>query len=295
MTATLEIPINERIKQEIGRFDIFSLLKLLESLGYKSGDIFYQSNPSLASSTSICHCIDFVNQSYPKVVLVLNMGLASNNSSLPSFFQKKMDEGSIDPILFSRFLSFFDHYLIKLFLSMGTPEQNGWFFSDWRETQREYLKLLALNSASTVALLFQLCIPELAVDVVKSPRFISHVSCSFTLGSTKLGKDSFLQRNEQLTIPSLKVFLTTDELLTEFSLPWASEIKKRFRELILPILKRVNVHLQIILRARNIKDPAILSFTSRLGYCCIGNHSHFLQFLLFSGYVKDAFRYETKT
>jgi len=279
--------IQEKIKKEIQRFDVFALLKLLEGLGYKASDIFFQSNPSLSSSSSICHDIIFKGKEYPRIILIVNMGLFSNQSPLPSFFKKKMDDGSIDPIAFTKYLGFFDHYLIRTFLGVSMPEDNGWFFSDWKETLREYLKFLALNSVSTLQLLFQLCFPELKVKVVKFPRVISLYSASIILGSTILGKDSFLQKNEKLTISSLKVFLTTSEPLTDLSVPWAFEIKKRIAHLIFPLLERVNIYLQVILVMEKVRHSAHLSTTTHLGYCCIGENSRPFQFCIFSGIPKD--------
>ncbi len=279
--------IREKIKEKIQRFDIFALLKLLESLGYKASDIFFQSNPSLSSSSSVCHDILFKEKEYPRIILILNMGLFANQSALPSFFRKKMDEGSIDPIAFAKYLGFFDHYMIRTFLGVSMPEDNGWFFSDWKETLREYLKFLALNSVSTLQLFFQLCFPELKVQVVKFPRVISLHRASIILGSAILGKDSCLQKNEKLTISSLKVLLTTSEPLTDLSVPWAFEIKKRIADLIFPLLERVNIYLQVILIMEKVKDFAHLSNATHLGYCCIGENSRPFQFCIFSGYPKD--------
>ncbi len=275
------------IQEKIQRFDVFALLKLLESMGYKASDIFFQSNPSLSSSSSVCHNIIFREREYPRIILTLNMGLFANQSALPSFFRKKMDEGSINSEMFAKYLGFFDHYMIRTFLGVSMPEDSGWFFSDWKETLREYLKFLALNSVSTLQLLFQLCFPELKVQVMKFPRVINLHKASIVLGSTILGKDSFLQKNEKLTISSLKVFLTTSEPLTDLSLPWAFEIKKRIADLIFPLLERVHIYLQVVLIMENVNYFAQLSSTMYLGYCCIGKSAGPLHFCIFSGYPKN--------
>jgi hypothetical protein len=215
------------------------------------------------------------------------MGLFANQSALPSFFRKKMDEGSIDPVAFSKYLGFFDHYLIRTFLGMSMPEDNHWFFSDWQETLRLYLKFLALNSSSTLQLFFQLCFPELKVQVVKFPRVINLHKASIVLGSSILGKNSFLQKNEKLTISSFKVLLTANEPLTDLSVPWAFEIKNRMAHLIIPHLKRVNSYLQVALILERVKDFAHLSNTTHLGYCRIGENKKPAQFCIFYGYPKD--------
>lgn len=279
--------IQERIKEKIQQFDIFALLKLLEQMGYKATDIYFQSNPSFSSSSSICQEIFFLETKYPRIILVLNLGLFSNQSSLPSLFRKKMDQGSIDSVSFTKYLGFFDHYLIKVFLGVSMPEDHGWFFADWKETLRQYFKLLGLNSASTLSLLFQLCFPELKVKVLKSPRVVSWQSSSIVLGKAVLGKDCFLQKNEQLTISSLKIVLTSDEHITDQGVPWAFEIKKRMKQLIFPLMDRVNVYLQVELILENVREAARLSKTSYLNYCSLGIGPKSLRFRIFSGYPKD--------
>ena len=286
MTAQTQT-IQDRIKEKIQQFDIFALLKLLEQMGYKATDIYFQSNPSFSSSSSICQEIIFLEKKYPRIILVLNLGLFSNQSSLPSLFRKKMDQGSIDSVSFSKYLGFFDHYLIKVFLGVSMPEDHGWFFADWKETLRQYFKLLGLNSASTLSLLFQLCFPELNVKVLKSPRVVSWQSSSIVLGKAVLGKDCFLQKNERLTISSLKVVLTGDEHTTEQGIPWAFEIKKRMKQLIFPLMDRVNVYLQVELILENVREAARLSKTSYLNYCSLGIGPKSLRFRIFSGYPKD--------
>lgn len=283
----LEPTTQKKIKEEIQRFDIFALLKLLENLGYKMSDIFFQSNPSFSSSSSVCHDIIFREKGYPRIILILNMGLFANQSALPSFFRKKMDEGSIDSVAFAKYLGFFDHYMIRTFLGVSMPEDSGCFFFDWKETLREYLKFLALSSGSTLQLFFQLCFPELKVVVVKFPRVINLHKASIILGSTILGKDSFLQKNEKLTISSFKVLLTASEPLTDLSVPWPFEIRKRIADLIFPLLERVNIYLQIVLIMEKVKSFAHLSRTMHLGYSCIGENSEPLRICIFSGYPKD--------
>jgi hypothetical protein len=286
MTAAI-LTMQERIKEQIQQFDIFALMKLLDRLGYKASDIYFQSNSSLSSATSICHDILFIEKEYPRIVLTLNIGFFSNQSPLPSLFRKKMDEGSIDPVAFSKYLGFFDHYLMKVFLGVSMPEDHGWFFTDWKETLRQYLKLLALNSVSTLSLLFQLCFPELKVKVVKYRRMVSLQSSSIVLGTTLLGKESYLQKNEQLAVSGLKVVLTGEDQTTELNSPWPFEILERLRKLVFPLMDRVNVYLQVNLILENARETAHLSKDSYLSYCSLGHSSGPIQFKIFSGYPKD--------
>ncbi|MGH2613428.1 MAG: hypothetical protein ACRDFB_10340, partial [Rhabdochlamydiaceae bacterium] len=240
----------------------------------------------LSSSSAICKDIEF-SDSFPRIVLILNLGLLAGNSPLPNYFRKKMDTGSIDPVLFSRFLSFFDHFTISNLLSMSMPEDNCWFFPAWKETQSQYMNLLALNSSSTLWHLFQLCFPELQVEVVKFQRTISMESAAITLGTTLLGKESYLGKKEKITLSSFKIILTADEIETDQLVLWALEIKKRLRELLFPLLARTYFYFQVILVIKNSSDRARLSPTSQLGYRRLGQSQDPLRILLFSGYSRS--------
>lgn len=279
-------PLEQRIKEKIHLFDIAALLQLLSRFGYKATDIYFVSNSSLSSAPSLCEEIIFSDVKYPRITLVINLGLMVGNSPMPTFFRKKMDEGTIDPLLFARFLSFFDHHIIMTLLSMSIPTDNGWFFSDWNETLNQYLNLLGLNSVSTLQLLFQLCFPELRANVHKFARVLRTQSSFTTLGVTLLGKDSFLSKNQKITISSFKILLYAEELETDLSIPWAKEVKKRLRDLLFPILKRINIYLQVILIVRNSKDIARLAVNSHLGYRSLGKTDRPLKILLFAGYPK---------
>jgi predicted component of type VI protein secretion system len=296
MTSYTTLPyesVQERISRNIKRFDICALLKLLKELGYHKEDLYFESNADLSSPTSLCHAI-FFSEQFPKVRIVLNLGLLSVNSPLPNFFRKKMDSGSIDPVLFSKFLGFFDHHLIKNLLSMSMPDLNDTFFTSWLATKNHYLKLLDFNSTSTLWHLFQACFPELTVRIIKAPRLFKQNSSSTMLGTTRLGKESYLGKKIIQTIPSFKFILLSDETKTDLSIPWPSEIKNRLRKIIFRFLERTDIHFRVIFILRNNKEIAHLSRHSQLGYCMIGKNTQALKLLLFSGYSKNLGRlYQT--
>lgn len=279
-------PILTRIKQKIKSFDICALLKLLKDLGYSNDDIYFQSNCDLSSYSSLCEDI-FFSESSPKVSIILNIGLLSSNSPLPNFFRKKMDSGSVNSFLFTRFLSFFDHHAIKSLLAMSMPDINDIFFSSWREMQGHYLKLLDLNSTSTLWHLFRLCFPELIVEVVKFPRVFKQNTFSIMLGSTRLGVESFLGKKIEQTIPSFKFTLISEDTHTELKIPWPQEIKRRLKSLVFAIFQRTDIHFRVTFILKNNKEIAQLSRSCLLGYSTIGESQQFLKILLFSGFSKD--------
>ncbi len=278
--------IQKRIAQKIKSFDICALLKLLLELGYEMEDIYFQSNADSSSRASLCENI-FFSEEAPKVTIVLNIGLLSSNSPLPSFFRRKMDSGSIDPVLFANFIRFFDHTIIKNLLSMSMPDVNALFFDSWRETQYHYLKLLDLSSSSTLWHLFQICFPELQVQVVKFPMLFKEKSSSIMLGTSQLGVNAFLGKKIEQALPSFKVILMGEETLTDQLVPWPLEVKKRLKHLIFSILQRASIHFRLSLIIKNNRDIAKLSSSSYLGYCRIGKNDRSLNLLLFMGYSKN--------
>lgn len=278
--------IHSSISKNIKRFDICALLKLLYEIGYHKDEIHFESNPEFSSRSSLCEAITF-SKSTPKVRIVLNLGLLSANSPLPNFFRKKMDSGSIDPILFTRFISFFDHHIIHNLLSMSMPETNNLFFSNWQVTKGHYLKLLDLNSTSTLWHLFQVCFPELIVKVIKQPRLIKQNNSSTIVGTSRLGVDAFLGRKVSHAIPSYKCTLIGEETHTELQVPWPIEIKNRLKGVIFSLLQRTPIHFRLVYILRKKQEFARLQHQTQLGYCMLGEGKEHLKLLLFSGYSKD--------
>lgn len=278
--------LQEQIAKNVKRFDVCSLLKLLYEMNYHKNDIYFESHTDCSSRSSLCEKIIF-SESHPKVRLILNLGLLSGNSPLPNFFKKKMDTGAIDATLFTQYLHFFDHHLISNLLAMSMPDINNVFFSNWQETKNHYLKLLDLNSTSTLWHLFQACFPELKVEVLKAPKVFKKTSSSVMLGKTRLGIESFLGKKMVQTMPSFKIMLTGEETNTDLMIPWPIEIKSRLKRMIFTILQRTHIHFRIIFIQKEGIDQARLNKSTQLGYCMLGKSSNFLKILLFSGYSKN--------
>ena len=275
-----------KIKENIKRFDLCSLLRLLQEMGYQSQDIYFESNVDSSSKSSLCEEIVF-SEVTPTVLIKINLGLLSGNSPLPDFFRKKMDSGSIDAILFTKYLHFFDHHIIRNLVQMSMPDMNDVFFSSWKTTENNYLKLLDLNSTSTLWHLFQITFPELMVKVVKAPRKFRENSSSVVLGSTRLGFDSFLGKKIIQTTPSFKCLLFGEETSTELQVPWPLEIMARLKSKIIAILQRTYIHFRIIFILRNRSEKTILSKFTQLGYSMLGENKKPLRILLFSGFARD--------
>ena len=277
--------LQNTIRANIKRFDVCALLKVLDEMGCHMNDLFFESNTELSSQTSFCESIDFFDDRWPKAKIVVNFGLLSINSPLPSYFRKKMDDGVIDAFLFTRFVHFFDHHIIKKFLETRLTESIGEW--NWKFHQKQYLKLLTLNTTSTLWYLFQICFPELSVQVIKSPKIIDIGGTSTTLGKAFLGKDAFLGKKEEQLIPSFKIMLTSEETHTDTEIRWPVEVKLRLQNLIHTVLERTDIHFRIVLIIKETREIALLSSSTQLGYCRSGKSKDPLKIFLFSGYPQD--------
>ena len=278
--------LKQKIAENIKRFDICSLLKLLQEMGYQSQNIYYESCADTSSKSSICEEIIF-SEPNPTVLIKVNLGLLSGNSPLPDFFRKKMDSGSIDPILFTTYIHFFDHNVVKNLIQMSMPDLNDVFFSSWKTTEIHYMKLLDLNSTSTLWHLFQMTFPELLVKVIKAPRIFRQNSSSVILGTTRLGFDSFLGKKIVQTTSSFKCLLIGEETSTDLQVPWPLEIKNRLKNKITVFLQRTYIHFSIVFILRNHSERAHLSKRTQLGYCMMGQNDKPLNFVVFSGFAKE--------
>lgn len=278
--------LQHKITQNVKRFDLCSLVRLLHEMGYQSQDIYYESHVDSSSRSSLCEKIVF-SEKIPKVLIKLNLGLLSGNSPLPDFFRKKMDSDAIDPILFTKYIQFFDHHLIKNLLQMSMPDLNNVFFPSWKTTENHYLKLLDLNSTSTLWHLLRITFPELMIKVLKAPMKFRQNSSSIMLGSTRLGVESFLGKKIIQTNPSFQCLLISEEMNTDQQIPWPLEIKARLKNKIMAVLQRTHIHIRIVFILKNHTERVILNKTTKLGYCLMGNNSKPLKILLFSGFAKD--------
>ena len=275
-----------KIKTRIRSFDLFALVKLLQSLGYRSKEIYFESHISHTSARSLCEKITFSDK-IPRVRIALNMGLLSENTPLPSFFIKYLESEEIDGEKFIRFLSFFNHHLIQEFLKMTVPEKNETLFPNWMETHHHYLSLLGFESISTLWLIFKGCFSELVVSIKKNARMMRLHSSSLILGRDGHGGSSYIGERLEQTLSSFKITFTTEEEVSELGTPWPIEINRRLLDWIFPIVEKTDLHLSIILVIKHKYGHLHLSKSHYLGFDRIGKSCRPFQLLLFHGFIKN--------
>ncbi|HUD01404.1 MAG TPA: hypothetical protein VMR37_03700 [Rhabdochlamydiaceae bacterium] len=278
--------IRAQIAKNIKLFDLCALLKLLKTLGYQRENILLEGTSSQISHSNLCHEIKFEEHT-SQVKIVINMGLLSSCSSLPSFFQNLIEKEDINSEKFMCFLNFFNHHLIDSFLQMTLPETNEKLFANWKQAKIHYLSLLGFESVSTLWFLMKICFPDLVVEVKKNPQELKLYTSSLVLGRDSLGFNSYLGNRFNQTLSSFKVTFTTDNELSEIGTPWPIEINKRLLDLIFPVLKKTDLHFSIVLEIKNKCNYLILGAKSYLGFDRIWKSSRPFQLLLFYGLIKD--------
>lgn len=275
-----------KIKQQIRNFDLCSLVRVLENIGFKRKDLYFETNMNTSSARSLCEDI-FFSEEHPRVRIVLNRGLLSPHSPMPSYFRKYMETETINSDRFFRFLSFFNHHTIEEHLRMALPERNRTLFPNWRETRLHYLSLLGFTSISTVWHLIKSSFPDLSVEVMKNTRMVRLQSSTLILGRDRLGPNSFIGERLEQTLSSFRVIFSTEEEVSELETPWPIEINRRLHDWIFPLLKKTDIHLCVELRIQHKTGHMHLKTGHYLGLERIGQSDHPFQLLLFYGFVKD--------
>lgn len=278
--------IQQKIAQNIKKFDLCALLKLLRTLGYQRANVIFEGNTNQASYNSLCHAIYF-DEDPRRARIVVNIGLLGPLSPLPSFFQNLVDREDVDSTRFISYLNFFNHRLIDNFIRMTLPETHENLFSSWKQTQLNYLSLLGFESVSTLWFLMKICFPDLVVEVKKNPQIIKLQTSSLVLGRDVIGYNSYLGNRFKQTLSSYKITFSTEDELSDVGTPWPIEINRRLVELIYPILKKTDLHFSIVLKIKNKFNYLTLGSKTYLGFDRVGKSSHPFQLLLYYGLIKD--------
>ncbi len=252
--------------RKLAEFDATALLDLLDFLGYRSEEILFQSRPGYASERALLHSLEFRSQPIQQAIVTFNFGLLGPNGPLPSYLRELIETGEVDEQTFTEFLRFFDHVLIQARLNATYPERGQSVFKDWEKTKRSYLNLLGIRSVGTLHWLFEMVFPELGVKVERGSLMRNVQLEGARLGSAQLGGGAVLGGWARVPVPGFVVTLYSDEEHTDFSHPWAAEVRSRLERLIFPVVAESALDLRVSLVIRSEKVWAQLKPGSYLGF-----------------------------
>jgi hypothetical protein len=283
--------LEEKISKRIHEFDIISLVRLLMSMNYSSEEIRFRSHNSICSQPGLIHSINFMREPVREAVITMNMGLLSSQSPLPAYFRKKMENDVVGERLFIDFIGYFDHHLIRDYISNIYPEINRIFFPDWELTKRRYLQILNLKSLGTLHWLFQTVFPEIGVKVENAVLSSEVQTQPVRLGKTVLGNDAVFGNKTSVSLLGRRVTFYSEAEMTDTRVPWPKEIKNRLEGLIFPVLHPMGIDLEISLILKSQKRWVRLHTETYLGYDRIqSSEDTYRRIRIFRGHIGEPFR-----
>jgi hypothetical protein len=283
--------LEEKVSRRIHEFDILSLLRLLMSMNYSPEEIRFRSHNSICSQPGLIHSINFMREPVREAVITMNMGLLSAQSPLPAYFRKKMENDIVGERLFIDFIGYFDHHLIRDYISNIYPEINRIFFPDWELTKRRYLQILNLKSLGTLHWLFQTVFPEIGVKVENAVLNSEVQTQPVRLGKTVLGNDAVFGNKTSVALLGRRVTFYSEAEMTDTRVPWPKEIKNRLEGLIFPVLHPTGIDLEISLILKSQKRWVRLHAETYLGYDRIRSaEDTYRRIRIFRGHIGEPFR-----
>ena len=254
--------IEAQIRARCREFDISAMLRVLERIGYEFVDIDFLGHLSASPQPSLIHDVVFLPPGSPaKVNLVLNMGMVSCRSPLPSYFMELLHHvDTADALL--ELLAFIDCKLLAERVRSFFPERS---MTGWSRVQRDLLDLTEFRSSSCVHSLFHHIFPELEVEVRRGGGDTMVPVSGTRIGAAVLGDCAF---GTYVRAPSrgLRVTLHAWEMVSLASIPWRVEAERRMCEIVLPLLRETGMYLLVELILHEQGKYLQLDGESSIGY-----------------------------
>ncbi len=270
-------------------FDLCALIQLLGESGHPLESLSFRGHATNASVSSLCEGVALLppaGEGGEQLEILLNMGLLSANSPLPSYFRAWFETREIDEERFLSYLAFFDHQIIKNYVEVSLPQR---FLMGCAQQMIGYhLDTIGLDCTSSLHWLIQLIFPELGLRVMKSVKKCRWEFSSFKLGSDRLGSNSLLGGVIEEHHLTMEVVLIADTESTDSGPLWALEIKRRLKASLFPLIRKSPLRFLFTLTIESYSRPLLLSSETSLGYQRLGPSDEPMQFPLYEGLIKDA-------
>ncbi|PRQ08663.1 hypothetical protein [Enhygromyxa salina] len=258
----LEALISSRIRE----FEVCALLDLLGSIGYAPEDIEFRGHRARGPQPTLIHTIDFPPRVEPeraggKVVVIVNLGLLSCRSPLPTYFQRFFNDiDSHDAVL--ELLHTLDRSLLHVRLARERPERA---IADWPRTCRDFLRVFGLDAPIGLSWLFRAVFPELGVVVRRIANDYAIPFVGATLGLSELGACSFGDRTN-IGVHDMEVVLICEDAEFADATPWIAEGNRRLRTVVFPLLDEICMTLTVVFVLMDRGTTAHVSPRSYAGY-----------------------------
>lgn len=242
--ATPDAIFEERVRQSARRFGIKPLIDLLLAHGYRREQLLFESNRE-GGATSLVHAVEF-RTGGADVLITVNLGLLGDNALLPSYVLREV-ERSPDPQRFYDFIRFFDHRLIDNYVRASWPEDDPHVYGDYTLLCRAALKLVGLDSVSSLHWFVQHLFPELGVRVRRGAFPSSTHSHACRTGISRLDGSSVIGRLYETEAQGFLIELVSDEEAYDHKLTWAAVVRSRLHERCLPVLEPFRLPVRVVL------------------------------------------------
>lgn len=235
--------LKQRLRKEIGNFDVFALLELLEFVGLDLDRVTYQGYRGNESQPRILKDIEFMEDG--RVVVTFYYGLQGANSPLPSYFFQMVDEGDVNELHFNEFIGFLDQALIRTWLRTMRPEPFNLSYM-FRESRRSWLSAMGkFASPQRMKWLLDLVFPELEVRLEKTQFRDGLEARPAVIGHSKIGIEMILGNQFPIMDYRYEITLITDDEYYRRDRQWHSEINDRLDTWIYPLLTPLSLYLEI--------------------------------------------------
>ncbi len=255
--------MEQRIREQLHRFDVPALMDALLSMGYQEDQIEFMSNPVLTHRASLLEDIEF-QRDPPRVLLLTNFGLLGGQGPIPSYFFELLTEQRDNSM--TEFLWYFDNALLRQRFSGLLPERDRFIVPDFTEVKQLQLALLQLGAPAGMHWLFRLVYPELPVSIRRSIQKRRVRTSGVQMGEAELGNGCAFGGFTQVPVGGIDVRLICEEWNTPTGKPWAHVAEQRLNRLIIPSLESSDVFLTVTLLFLDRTSFAKLAPKNYLGY-----------------------------
>lgn len=271
--------LKARIKAKIRSFEISPLISLLNYLGYTIDNLTFDGYHGFESQPSLIRDIHF--ESDGNVRIVLYLGLAGANTTLPMYFFAMVDKGLIDARHFNDLVCFLDNILLKKWVYGLNPEK--YLFLNSRET---WLRAIGrFSSPASIYWLFQAIAPELQVRISRGDQVMGQLAQPAVLGQSKIGLEMIFGNSFNMIINMISVRYISESERNTSGAEWSATLIQRINAFILPIISGNEECIEVWLSVQEPNQWLSLSAEGlQLGYEALkGNENQKKDILIFSG------------
>jgi len=253
--------LHDMLAENAQRFDIPSLLYVLDSIGYGLEDIRFRGNADPSPPRGVVEAVEF-DVSRRQANVTLNMGLNGHRGWLPAYFEE-VAESIPEPERLYQFIEFFEDGLLRDYARSITPEVH----TNYQNLIDAQFSMLGLASTSTLVWLFTLIFPELNVGVRRTRISVRTDAHALTLGGPRgLDGSGVLGTSYDAAATGFSVELLAEDEFASAGCTWWHVAKERMRDDIAPILAFSDVMLEVVLVVADHASWVHLGAGGQLGY-----------------------------